>query len=221
MCAQAHTRTRTGSHTRTHTHTPSVSHAHASSVCTRVHTRTHAHMLARTHTNRLTRTPTRTRTRTPSMLHAQAHAHAFTHACTHAHACAGKCYRLYTEAAYKNEMLPTSIPEIQRTNLSMTVRGCAGLCSAGLGRTVAWLRSRRGGGWRAVLCCVVLCGAACPARSCASCVCVSLSTVPCGAVRGAVWCCARRCMPGALCGAVLWPQPAVAGLQGRLKTLNS
>ncbi|KAL4424788.1 hypothetical protein ABPG77_000828 [Micractinium sp. CCAP 211/92] len=33
----------------------------------------------------------------------------------------GKCYRLYTEAAYKNEMLPTSIPEIQRSNLSMTV----------------------------------------------------------------------------------------------------
>uniref|UniRef100_A0A7R9YV67 RNA helicase n=1 Tax=Chlamydomonas euryale TaxID=1486919 RepID=A0A7R9YV67_9CHLO len=33
----------------------------------------------------------------------------------------GKCYRLYTEAAFKNEMLPTSIPEIQRTNLSMTV----------------------------------------------------------------------------------------------------
>lgn len=26
----------------------------------------------------------------------------------------GKCYRLYTEMAYKNEMLPTSIPEIQR-----------------------------------------------------------------------------------------------------------
>lgn len=26
-----------------------------------------------------------------------------------------------TQAAYKNEMLPTSIPEIQRTNLSMTV----------------------------------------------------------------------------------------------------
>jgi ATP-dependent RNA helicase DHX8/PRP22 len=25
------------------------------------------------------------------------------------------------EAAYKNEMLPTSVPEIQRTNLSMTV----------------------------------------------------------------------------------------------------
>lgn len=33
----------------------------------------------------------------------------------------GKCYRLYTEAAYKNEMLPTSVPEIQRTNLAMTV----------------------------------------------------------------------------------------------------
>lgn len=34
---------------------------------------------------------------------------------------AGKCYRLYTEVAYKNEMLPTSVPEIQRTNLAMTV----------------------------------------------------------------------------------------------------
>ncbi len=33
----------------------------------------------------------------------------------------GKCYRLYTEAAYKNEMLPTTIPEIQRTNLGNTV----------------------------------------------------------------------------------------------------
>uniref|UniRef100_A0A7S3C2V5 RNA helicase n=1 Tax=Haptolina ericina TaxID=156174 RepID=A0A7S3C2V5_9EUKA len=33
----------------------------------------------------------------------------------------GKCYRLYTEAAYKNEMLPTSVPEIQRTNLGNTV----------------------------------------------------------------------------------------------------
>lgn len=35
---------------------------------------------------------------------------------------AGKCYRLYTEQAYKQEMLPTSVPEIQRTNLAMTVR---------------------------------------------------------------------------------------------------
>jgi ATP-dependent RNA helicase DHX8/PRP22 len=33
----------------------------------------------------------------------------------------GKCYRLYTEVAYKNEMLPTNIPEIQRTNLGNTV----------------------------------------------------------------------------------------------------
>ena len=29
----------------------------------------------------------------------------------------GKCFRLYTESAFKNEMLPTSVPEIQRTNL--------------------------------------------------------------------------------------------------------
>ncbi|KAJ8327909.1 DEAH-box ATP-dependent RNA helicase prp22 [Batrachochytrium dendrobatidis] len=33
----------------------------------------------------------------------------------------GKCYRLYTEAAYRNEMLPNSVPEIQRMNLSMIV----------------------------------------------------------------------------------------------------
>jgi ATP-dependent RNA helicase DHX8/PRP22 len=33
----------------------------------------------------------------------------------------GKCFRLYTENAYKNEMLPSSIPEIQRTNLANTV----------------------------------------------------------------------------------------------------
>ncbi|DBA76854.1 TPA: hypothetical protein ACH3X2_008868 [Trebouxia sp. C0005] len=33
----------------------------------------------------------------------------------------GKCYRLYTEAAFRNEMLPSSVPEIQRTNLGMTV----------------------------------------------------------------------------------------------------
>lgn len=33
----------------------------------------------------------------------------------------GKCFRLYTEAAYKNEMLPNNIPEIQRTNLGNTV----------------------------------------------------------------------------------------------------
>ncbi|CCD25179.1 DEAH-box ATP-dependent RNA helicase PRP22 NDAI_0E03620 [Naumovozyma dairenensis CBS 421] len=33
----------------------------------------------------------------------------------------GKCYRLYTETAFYNEMLPNSIPEIQRQNLSHTI----------------------------------------------------------------------------------------------------
>ena len=33
----------------------------------------------------------------------------------------GKCYRLYTEIAYRNEMLPNPIPEIQRTNLANTI----------------------------------------------------------------------------------------------------
>ena len=33
----------------------------------------------------------------------------------------GKCFRLFTEAAYESEMLPTSIPEIQRQNLSVTI----------------------------------------------------------------------------------------------------
>lgn len=33
----------------------------------------------------------------------------------------GKCYRLYTEAAYRNEMMPNPVPEIQRTNLAMIV----------------------------------------------------------------------------------------------------
>lgn len=33
----------------------------------------------------------------------------------------GKCFRLYTESAYKNEMLSTSVPELQRTNLGNTV----------------------------------------------------------------------------------------------------
>jgi len=33
----------------------------------------------------------------------------------------GKCYRLYTESAFKSEMLPTTIPELQRTNLANTV----------------------------------------------------------------------------------------------------
>ncbi|BEI80162.1 hypothetical protein CcaverHIS002_0106910 [Cutaneotrichosporon cavernicola] len=33
----------------------------------------------------------------------------------------GKCYRLYTELAFRNEMLPNPIPEIQRTNLAATI----------------------------------------------------------------------------------------------------
>lgn len=33
----------------------------------------------------------------------------------------GKCYRLYTETAFQSEMLPTSVPEIQRQNLSHTI----------------------------------------------------------------------------------------------------
>ena len=33
----------------------------------------------------------------------------------------GKCYRLYTEAAFRNEMHPTTVPELQRANLAMTV----------------------------------------------------------------------------------------------------
>jgi ATP-dependent RNA helicase DHX8/PRP22 len=33
----------------------------------------------------------------------------------------GKCYRLYTEQAFKSEMLPLSVPEIQRTNLANVV----------------------------------------------------------------------------------------------------
>ncbi|KAE9464457.1 hypothetical protein C3L33_03557, partial [Rhododendron williamsianum] len=32
----------------------------------------------------------------------------------------GKCYRLYTESAFHNEMSPASVPEIQRINLGMT-----------------------------------------------------------------------------------------------------
>ena len=59
----------------------------------------------------------------------------------------GKCYRLYTEAAYKTEMLPTSIPEIQR----WVQWGLAGGWGGGLGglgpEKPRW--GRRGGvaGW--------------------------------------------------------------------------
>lgn len=33
----------------------------------------------------------------------------------------GKCFRLYTESAYQTEMLPSTIPDIQRQNLSNTI----------------------------------------------------------------------------------------------------
>lgn len=33
----------------------------------------------------------------------------------------GKCYRLYTESAFQNEMLPNTVPEIQRQNLAHTI----------------------------------------------------------------------------------------------------
>jgi ATP-dependent RNA helicase DHX8/PRP22 len=33
----------------------------------------------------------------------------------------GKCYRLYTERAFRDEMIATPIPEIQRTNLASTL----------------------------------------------------------------------------------------------------
>lgn len=33
----------------------------------------------------------------------------------------GKCFRLYTEAAFQSEMLPTTIPEIQRKNVTATI----------------------------------------------------------------------------------------------------
>ncbi|KAF0989303.1 hypothetical protein HZS_1471 [Henneguya salminicola] len=33
----------------------------------------------------------------------------------------GKCFRLYTERAFREEMLPTNVPEIQRTNLASTI----------------------------------------------------------------------------------------------------
>ena len=33
----------------------------------------------------------------------------------------GKTYRLYTERAYRDEMLTTNVPEIQRTDLASTM----------------------------------------------------------------------------------------------------
>lgn len=36
----------------------------------------------------------------------------------------GKCYRLYTEAAYQNEMMPTTVPEIQRQSKPAKAETC-------------------------------------------------------------------------------------------------
>ncbi|KAL0333769.1 UNVERIFIED_CONTAM: putative pre-splicing factor ATP-dependent RNA helicase DEAH5 [Sesamum angustifolium] len=47
----------------------------------------------------------------------------------------GKCYRLYTESAFHNEMSPTTIPEIQRINLGMitlTMKAMGALDEEGL-----------------------------------------------------------------------------------------
>ena len=33
----------------------------------------------------------------------------------------GTCYRLYTDREYREELLPITVPEIQRTNLSNVV----------------------------------------------------------------------------------------------------
>ena len=38
----------------------------------------------------------------------------------------GTCWRLFTEAAFRNEMLETNVPEIQRTNLGNTVCSLSG-----------------------------------------------------------------------------------------------
>jgi len=35
--------------------------------------------------------------------------------------CEGKCWRLYSELTYMNEMVPNTVPEIQRTNLANTI----------------------------------------------------------------------------------------------------
>ena len=36
----------------------------------------------------------------------------------------GTCYRLYTERAYREELLKTTVPEIQRTNLVIVFFFC-------------------------------------------------------------------------------------------------
>ncbi|CAA7059400.1 unnamed protein product [Microthlaspi erraticum] len=51
----------------------------------------------------------------------------------------GKCYRLYTESAYRNEMPPTSIPEIQRINLGMTTLTMKAMVSMTCYRLTSWI----------------------------------------------------------------------------------
>ena len=50
------------------------------------------------------------------------HTHTHTHTQTHTHTRVHRqCFRLYTESGYKNEMLKSTVPEIQRTNLANVV----------------------------------------------------------------------------------------------------
>jgi ATP-dependent RNA helicase DHX8/PRP22 len=49
----------------------------------------------------------------------------------------GKCYRLYTEDAYKSEMLPNTVPEIQRTNLGNTVLTLKAKTALGISRVTS------------------------------------------------------------------------------------
>ena len=69
----------------------------------------------------------------------------------------GVAYRLYTEFAFRDEMFPNTIPEIQRTNLSNIVLTLKSLgvknllefecvdatSSRGLTRVASWTRRRR------------------------------------------------------------------------------
>jgi len=41
--------------------------------------------------------------------------------CAHVVGSVSACYRLYTQRQYKEELLTTTVPEIQRTNLSNVV----------------------------------------------------------------------------------------------------
>ena len=50
----------------------------------------------------------------------------------------GKCYRLYTEQAFKSEMLELSVPEIQRTNLGKPYAAHEGCISGGHADLMPW-----------------------------------------------------------------------------------